>query len=244
MNPNVYSARQELLKQLDLPMSKADVKRFQRKQRMKLLIWELSMGSLFFVKRVVDVVASGLGMLVLSPVFIGLIVAIILEDGWPVFYSQNRVGQNGRVFRFYKFRSMVRNADKIKEQLKEQNESGDGVIFKMKHDPRVTKIGRFIRRYSLDELPQLFNVFIGDMSLVGPRPPIPLEVAEYTLEERKRLHVKPGITCIWQVSGRSDIPFKEQVQLDVQYIRSQGIWNDFLLLLKTIPAVLLGKGAY
>jgi lipopolysaccharide/colanic/teichoic acid biosynthesis glycosyltransferase len=244
MNPNVYLARMELLKTLDLPVSKADVKRFQRRQRYKLLIWEMSMGSLFFVKRVVDVVASGLGMLVLSPVFLGLIVAIIIEDGWPVFYSQNRVGQNGRVFRFYKFRSMVRNADKIKEQLKEQNESGDGVIFKMKHDPRVTKIGRFIRRYSLDELPQLFNVFIGDMSLVGPRPPIPSEVAEYTLEERKRLHVKPGITCIWQVSGRSDIPFKEQVQLDVQYIRSQGIWNDFLLLLKTIPAVLLGKGAY
>ena len=244
MNPNVYSARQELLKGLDLPVSKADVKRFQRRQRLKLMIWELSMGSLFFIKRSVDILASGLGMLVLSPVYFGLIAAIIIEDGWPVFYSQDRVGQNGRVFRFYKFRSMVRNADKIKEQLKEQNESGDGVIFKMKHDPRVTKIGRFIRRYSLDELPQLFNVFIGDMSLVGPRPPIPAEVAEYTLEERKRLHVKPGITCIWQVSGRSDIPFKEQVQLDVQYIRSQGIWNDFLLLLKTIPAVLLGKGAY
>lgn len=244
MNPNVYAARQELLKSLNLPVSKADVRRIQRKQRIKLLIWELSIGSLFFVKRAVDVVASGIGMLILSPVFLGLMIAIMIEDGWPVFYSQNRVGLNGRVFRFYKFRSMVRNADKIKEQLQTQNESGDGVIFKMKHDPRVTKIGRFIRRYSLDELPQLFNVFIGDMSLVGPRPPIPSEVAEYTLAERKRLHVKPGITCIWQVSGRSDIPFKEQVQLDVQYIRSQGIWNDFLLLLKTIPAVLLGKGAY
>lgn len=244
MNADVFSARQELIRNLNLPVSKADVRRFQRRQRVKLMIWEWSMGSLFFVKRVVDVVASGAGMLVLSPVFLGLMAAIMLEDGWPVFYSQNRVGQNGRVFRFYKFRSMVRNADKIKEQLKEQNESGDGVIFKMKRDPRVTRIGRFIRRYSLDELPQLFNVFIGDMSLVGPRPPIPAEVAEYTLEDRKRLHVKPGITCIWQVSGRSDIPFKEQVQLDVQYIRSQGIWNDFVLLLKTIPAVLLGKGAY
>ncbi len=244
MNADLYLARQELIRKLDLPVSRADVKRFQRRQRLKLLIWELSMGSLFFIKRVIDVLASGLGILALSPVFIGLMTAILLEDGWPFFYSQNRVGQNGRVFRFYKFRSMVRNADKIKEQLKQQNESGDGVIFKMKRDPRVTRIGRFIRRYSLDELPQLWNVFIGDMSLVGPRPPIPSEVAEYTLEDRKRLHVKPGITCIWQVSGRSDIPFKEQVQLDVQYIRSQGVWNDLKLLLQTIPAVLLGKGAY
>jgi lipopolysaccharide/colanic/teichoic acid biosynthesis glycosyltransferase len=114
----------------------------------------------------------------------------------------------------------------------------------MKQDPRITRIGRFIRRYSLDELPQLFNVLIGDMSLVGPRPPIPAEVAQYTLAERKRLHIKPGITCIWQVSGRSDIPFKEQVELDVRYIRNQGLWQDVMLLLKTVPAVLLGKGAY
>ena len=244
MNHDVYLARQEIFRTLDLPMSKADLKRFQRRQRIKLLVWEISLGSLFVVKRVVDVVASGLGMLVLSPVFLGLMLAIYLEDGWPVFYSQSRVGLHGRVFQFYKFRSMVRNADKLKEKLQEQNESADGVIFKMKADPRVTKIGRFIRRYSLDELPQLFNVFMGDMSLVGPRPPIPSELAAYTLEDRKRLHVKPGITCIWQVSGRSDIPFKEQVQLDVKYIRSQGIWNDLKLLLQTIPAVLLGKGAY
>jgi len=244
MNADLYLARQELIRKLDLPVSRADLRRLQRRQRLKLLIWELNMGSLFLIKRVIDVVASGFGILFLSPVFLGLMAAIMIEDGWPVFYSQNRVGQNGRVFRFFKFRSMVRNADKIKEQLLARNESGDGVIFKMKRDPRVTRIGRFIRRYSLDELPQLWNVFIGDMSLVGPRPPIPAEVAEYTLEDRKRLHVKPGITCIWQVSGRSDIPFKEQVQLDVQYIRSQGVWNDLKLLLQTIPAVLLGKGAY
>lgn len=244
MNQDLYLARKELIKSLNLPASKADLKKLQRRQRTKLLIWEISLGSLFFIKRTVDIVASGLGMLVFSPVFLGLMILIVLEDGWPVFYSQPRVGQNGHVFRFYKFRSMVRDADKIKEKLKEQNESEDGVIFKMKNDPRITRIGRFIRRYSLDELPQLFNVFIGDMSLVGPRPPIPSEVAQYSLEDRKRLHVKPGITCIWQVSGRSDIPFKEQVQLDVQYIRNQGIWNDIKLLLQTIPAVLLGKGAY
>ncbi|MDF3128259.1 sugar transferase [Kiritimatiellaeota bacterium B1221] len=244
MNQDLYLARKELINSLDLPASKMDLKKLQRRQRTKLLIWEMSLRSLYVIKRTVDVLAASLGMLVLSPVFLILILCIVIEDGWPVFYSQPRVGQNGRVFRFYKFRSMVRNADKIKEELMTQNESGDGVIFKMKNDPRITRIGRFIRRYSLDELPQLFNVLTGDMSLVGPRPPIPSEVAEYSLEDRKRLHVKPGITCIWQVSGRSDIPFKEQVQLDVQYIRTQGFWNDIKLLLKTIPAVLLGKGAY
>jgi lipopolysaccharide/colanic/teichoic acid biosynthesis glycosyltransferase len=135
-------------------------------------------------------------------------------------------------------------ADKMKDVLLSQNESKDGVIFKMKKDPRVTRTGRFIRRFSIDELPQLLNVVKGDMSLVGPRPPVPREVALYTLEERKRLHVIPGITCIWQVSGRSDIPFKQQVQLDLEYIQSQNVFYDILLLLKTVPAVLLGKGAY
>jgi lipopolysaccharide/colanic/teichoic acid biosynthesis glycosyltransferase len=139
---------------------------------------------------------------------------------------------------------MIMNADKIKAQLAEQNESAAGVIFKMKKDPRVTKTGRIIRKFSIDELPQLINVLKGDMSLVGPRPPLPKEVAEYTLEQRKRLHVIPGITCLWQVSGRSDIPFTDQVRLDLQYIQSAGIVNDIRLLLKTIPAVLSGRGAY
>jgi lipopolysaccharide/colanic/teichoic acid biosynthesis glycosyltransferase len=139
---------------------------------------------------------------------------------------------------------MVMNADKMKDALLEQNESKDGVIFKMKDDPRITKTGKFIRKFSIDELPQLFNVFLGDMSLVGPRPAVPREVREYSLDERKRLHVIPGITGIWQVSGRSDIPFNEQVLLDMQYIRSQSIWNDIIILLKTIPAVVTGKGAY
>jgi lipopolysaccharide/colanic/teichoic acid biosynthesis glycosyltransferase len=132
----------------------------------------------------------------------------------------------------------------MKDQLLEQNESKGGVIFKMKNDPRVTPIGRFIRRFSIDELPQLINVLKGDMSLVGPRPPLPREVMEYTLEDRKRLHVKPGITCLWQIKGRSEIPFQEQVQLDLEYIRSQGLKNDLIILLKTIPAVLSGRGAY
>ena len=125
-----------------------------------------------------------------------------------------------------------------------QNEMSGGVTFKMKDDPRVTKVGRFIRRASIDELPQLWNVLVGDMSLVGPRPPVPKEVAEYTLSDRRRLEVTPGITCIWQVSGRSSIPFPQQVELDVAYIESQSFLLDVLLLLRTIPAVLLGKGAY
>ena len=136
------------------------------------------------------------------------------------------------------------NADNIKKELAAYNESGAGVIFKMKQDPRITKVGKIIRKFSIDELPQLINVLKGDMSLVGPRPPLPAEVAEYTLEERKRLHIIPGITCLWQVSGRSDIPFTDQVRLDMQYIQSASFLNDVILLLKTIPAVLTGRGAY
>jgi len=139
---------------------------------------------------------------------------------------------------------MVVNADNIKKELAAYNESASGVIFKMKKDPRITKVGRIIRKFSIDELPQLINVLKGDMSLVGPRPPLPMEVGEYTLEERKRLHVIPGITCLWQVSGRSDIPFTDQVRLDMMYIQSASFMNDIILLLKTIPAVLTGRGAY
>jgi len=169
---------------------------------------------------------------------------IVLEDPGPVFYAQDRVGLNGRVFRFFKFRSMRIGADKMKDALLAQNESGEGVIFKMKNDPRVTKTGRFIRRFSIDEMPQFFNVLIGDLSIVGPRPPLPREVAEYTLEERKRLHATPGLTCLWQIKGRSEIPFKEQVRLDLDYIHSQSIWQDLVIMVKTVPAVLLGRGAY
>ncbi len=143
----------------------------------------------------------------------------------------------------YKFRSMIVNADKVKNELMDQNEAG-GVIFKMKRDPRITRVGRIIRKLSIDELPQLYNVLKGDMSLVGPRPSLPKEVDEYTLSDRRRLEVIPGLTCLWQVSGRSDINFEGQVRLDVQYLESQTFWGDIALLLKTIPAVLLGKGAY
>lgn len=143
----------------------------------------------------------------------------------------------------YKFRSMLVGADKMKDNLLENNESG-GVIFKMKRDPRITRVGRIIRKLSIDELPQLYNVLKGDMSLVGPRPPVPREVAEYQLSDRRRLEIIPGLTCLWQVSGRSDINFEGQVTLDVQYLESQSLKGDIMLLLKTIPAVLSGRGAY
>jgi lipopolysaccharide/colanic/teichoic acid biosynthesis glycosyltransferase len=136
------------------------------------------------------------------------------------------------------------DAEARKAALAKNNEMDGGVIFKMKHDPRITRVGRYIRRASIDELPQLWNVLKGDMSLVGPRPPVPSEVSQYTLSDRRRLEAKPGITCVWQVSGRSDIPFEQQVELDFAYIESQSLWMDIKLLLKTIPAVLLGRGAY
>jgi N-acetylglucosaminyldiphosphoundecaprenol N-acetyl-beta-D-mannosaminyltransferase len=211
---------------------------------MKIAAWDATIRYASLLKRLLDVVISLAAIIALSPVFIITAAAIWIEDPGPVFFSQARVGRNGRHFRFFKFRSMVIDAERLKQQLAGQNESADGVIFKMKRDPRITKVGRVIRKTSIDELPQLFNVLLGDMSLVGPRPPLPAEVAGYTLEQRKRLHVMPGITCLWQVNGRSDIPFNEQYMLDLEYIRSSSILNDIWLLLKTVPAVLTGKGAY
>jgi lipopolysaccharide/colanic/teichoic acid biosynthesis glycosyltransferase len=218
--------------------------RFRYRRQLKVRAWETTIRFSYLLKRLLDIAVSIAALIVLSPLFLVTSLAIWIEDPGPVFYVSIRVGCNGRHFRFYKFRSMVVNAEKIKKELEAQNESSAGVIFKMKKDPRITKTGSIIRRFSIDELPQLLNVLKGDMSLVGPRPPIPAEVAEYTLEQRKRLHVIPGITCLWQVSGRSDIPFTDQVRLDLQYIQSAGFLNDIRLLLKTIPAVLSGKGAY
>ena len=244
MNESVYQARRELFKTLDLPVSKADIKRLRWRQRSRLLVWEWALSSLLVIKRIMDVVCSLMAIFMLIPLFVVVSVLIVLEDGWPVLYVQQRVGINGRIFNFYKFRSMRRGADRLKEQLMAQNESSDGVIFKMKKDPRVTRIGRVLRRFSIDEAPQFFNVLSGDLSLVGPRPPIPSEVAQYTLEERKRLHVKPGLTCLWQIGGRSEIPFEQQVRLDMEYIHSRGLWQDIRIMLKTVPAVLFGRGAY
>ena len=244
MNESVYQARLELFKTLDLPVSTADIKRLRWRQRSRLVLWEGALRSLLVIKRIIDVVGSLVAIVLFLPLFLITALCIALEDGWPVLYVQSRIGINGRVFNFYKFRSMRQDADRIKEELMEQNESQDGVIFKMKHDPRVTRVGRFLRRFSIDETPQFFNVLCGDLSLVGPRPPIPSEVAQYTLADRKRLHVKPGLTCLWQVEGRSEIPFDQQVHLDMEYIHSRSLWTDIRIMFKTIPAVLLGRGAY
>ena len=244
MNDSIYQARMELFKTLDLPVSRASTRLFRWRLRCKLGFWELGLRSLYAFKRLVDIVCSLLALVLLAPLFLVLMLLILLEDGRPFFFVQQRVGLNGRIFHFYKFRSMVKNAEQLMDQLIKQNESGDGVIFKMKRDPRITRIGGFLRRFSVDEFPQFFNVLKGDLAIVGPRPPVPREVAQYTLEDRKRLHVKPGLTCLWQIQGRSEIPFKEQVRLDLQYIQSQSLRKDFVIMLKTVPAVLLGRGAY
>ena len=211
---------------------------------LRIRVWKLTVKLSYGMKRMIDIFGSLVGMILLAPVFIAIGIAVKLSSPGPIIFSQIRVGCNGRHFKFYKFRSMRQDAEALKASLAQQNESKDGVIFKMKDDPRITKVGKFLRRTSLDELPQLWNVFIGDMSLVGPRPPVPKEVQEYTLEDRKRLNVVPGLTCLWQIKGRSDIPFKDQVRLDKEYIRSQSFWKDLLILLKTIPAIIIGKGAY
>jgi len=197
-----------------------------------------------FFKRGLDVAGSLAAIIMLLPLFIAVAIWIKLDSPGPLIYRQVRVGQYGRPFYFYKFRSMYTDSEARRAALERENESTDGVIFKMKNDPRITRCGRFIRKYSIDEAPQFFNVLLGDMSLVGPRPPLPAEVAQYSLDARKRLDILPGITCIWQVSGRSDIPFREQVVMDQEYIRRQSFWKDVLILFRTIPAVLAGKGAY
>lgn len=206
--------------------------------------WIIAVGGAKVLKRLIDIAVSAAALVILSPLFLLVAALIKLTDGGPILFKQVRVGRWGCEFAFPKFRSMVPQAERMKDDLLDQSHHADSVTFKMKKDPRITWIGRIIRKLSIDELPQLWCVFKGDMSLVGPRPPVPREVAEYTLADRRRLDIVPGLTCIWQVSGRGDIPFDEQVKLDVQYIDSQSVWLDFRLLLKTIPAVLLGKGAY
>ena len=195
------------------------------------------------IKRGFDVLASGLALILLSPLFLVLIILIKREDGGPAFYSQERIGKNEKPFKMWKFRSMIVNADQMVEQLEEQNEI-DGAMFKIKDDPRVTKIGHTIRKYSLDELPQLWNVLKGDMSLVGPRPPLPSEVEEYTDYDKQRLLVMPGCTGLWQVTERNEADFDEMVWLDIVYINHSGILEDLKLIIKTIGVVIHPNGAY
>jgi exopolysaccharide biosynthesis polyprenyl glycosylphosphotransferase len=212
--------------------------------QIKRLLWLCVIRGAYLIKRLIDMVAAILLLIVLTPLFVVIMSLIYISSPGPVFYKQTRVGRWGKLFTMWKFRSMYTDADARLKEIMAQNEMSGGVIFKMKNDPRIIPVGRFIRKASIDELPQLWNVLKGDMSLVGPRPALPSEVNQYSLEDRKRLEVIPGITCIWQVSGRSNIPFPQQVQLDVQYIQSQSILLDLKLLFKTIPAVLLSRGAY
>ncbi|MEN7973434.1 MAG: sugar transferase [Verrucomicrobiota bacterium] len=244
MRESVYQARREMFETMDIPVTKADIAILKWKQRFRLTFWEIALRSLFAVKRATDVVMALIAVVVLLPLFLLVAVCILVDDGFPVLLMQRRVGLYGREFKLFKFRSMCRKAEEMKEGLLDQNESEGGVIFKMKNDPRITRMGRVLRRFSIDETPQFINVLVGDLALVGPRPPLPEEVANYSLSDRKRLYVKPGLTCLWQIQGRSGVPFDKLVSLDMQYIRSQSILKDIVIIIKTIPAVLFGRGAY
>jgi len=198
--------------------------------------------ALLGVKRIVDIVGSAAALIVSGPIILGAAIAIWLEDGGPIFFRQTRCGLYGRRFSMIKLRTMCVDAEEKKAELEELNEM-DGPVFKVKLDPRITKVGAFLRRYSLDELPQFWNVLIGEMSLVGPRPPVPQEVVHYEISERRRLSMRPGITCIWQVGGRNEIGFQEWVKLDLQYIDHWSLALDVKILAQTLPAVVLARGA-
>jgi lipopolysaccharide/colanic/teichoic acid biosynthesis glycosyltransferase len=217
--------------------------RLNFRMSLRRLAWKWLLGSADAAKRALDVLGSLAALLVLSPLLI-LVGLLVRLDGGPAIFAQTRVGRHGREFKMFKFRSMRADAEKHLAALLADNKHEGGVTFKIKHDPRVTRVGRLLRRYSLDELPQFYNVLIGDMSLVGPRPPVPREVAKYTLADRRRLSVNPGITCIWQISGRAEIDFPGQVLLDVNYIESQSLREDMRILAKTPRAVVFGPGAY
>jgi exopolysaccharide biosynthesis polyprenyl glycosylphosphotransferase len=200
-------------------------------------IWQL------FLKRTLDIVISAAALIILSPFFLLITVLIKKTSDGPVFFRQKRCGLNGRVFTLYKFRTMVQHAEKMLDSLKKHNEMS-GPAFKMSKDPRVTPLGQWFRRMSIDELPQFVHVLFGDMSIVGPRPPIPSEVAHYQTWQRRRLSMRPGLTCLWQIKGRNKIVnFDEWMRLDLQYIDEWSLWLDFKIFLKTIPVVLFGIGA-
>jgi len=206
-------------------------------------LWQWEASGDESLKRAFDFAASLILLMFLSPLLLLIGLLVKMEDGGPIFFAQTRVGQFGREFKMYKIRSMCMNAEEKLQELLSQNQHREGVTFKIKQDPRITRVGRWLRKYSLDELPQIYNVLIGDMSLVGPRPPLPREVKLYSLADRRRLAALPGVTCIWQISGRSEISFSGQVNLDVDYIERRSFWVDAKILVLTVPAVLSGKGA-
>lgn len=247
-DPDLHEQMMSRLLAAQTPWGRA---RLNARVASKRLVWNIVLNGAFFFKRLFDIVASVCALLAFSPVY--LVIAIMVKlDGGPIFFSQNRIGLNGRPFKMLKFRSMVVDAEAKLKDLLAKNEKASGVTFKMKDDPRITAVGRILRKTSLDELPQFWNVLVGEMSLVGPRPPLPREVALYSQQDRRRLLVRPGITCLWQVGerhggvfeigDRNSIDFPEQVSLDVRYIESQTFWGDFWILLKTIPAILFGRG--
>lgn len=195
-----------------------------------------------FIKRTLDIILSLLFLTLFSPVILAVVIAIKTTSKGPIFFIQERSGLNGRKFKLYKFRTMIVGAEFKKKELERMNEM-DGPVFKMKKDPRITPVGRFLRKFSIDEIPQLFNVLKGDMSIVGPRPPLPVEVELYKMWQRRRLSLKPGLTCIWQVSGRNKIKFEKWMEMDLEYIDSWSLWLDFKILFKTFFVVLFGYGA-
>lgn len=194
-------------------------------------------------KRTIDIIGAGLGLILLSPIIAIVACAVKFTSKGPVFFSQKRVGKNGELFEMYKFRSMVVNAEELKENLEEQNEMS-GPMFKIKDDPRITKVGKFIRKTSIDELPQLWNILKGDMSLVGPRPSLPKEVEQFDNWMFKRLSVRPGLTCYWQVSGRNNIDFEDWMKLDVKYVEERNFWIDIKLIFKTVFVLFGDKNAH
>lgn len=196
-----------------------------------------------FIKRSMDVVGAAIGLVLASPIMLVTAIAVKRCDGGPVIFAQERVGKDGRHFKMYKFRSMYQDAEARLAELQKYNQV-DGPAFKMVNDPRITPVGKFIRKTSIDELPQLLNILKGEMSIVGPRPPLPREVAQYSDWDWGRLAVKPGLTCYWQVSGRSDVSFDEWMRLDLKYVEEQGLWTDLKILFKTVAVVLRGDGAY
>ncbi|TWU56873.1 UDP-glucose:undecaprenyl-phosphate glucose-1-phosphate transferase [Rubripirellula tenax] len=196
------------------------------------------------LKRVSDIVIAMAALIVLSPMLAMVALMVKFTDFGPIFFVQTRIGKDGVPFSCLKFRSMRVNADELKAELMGQSHHADNRTFKMAKDPRITKIGRIIRKFSIDEMPQLWNVVRGDMSIVGPRPSCPQEVAVYHHGDWERLTVKPGLTCIWQVCGRGDIPFNQQVKMDLEYVESRSLQLDFKLMFMTIPAVVFARGAY
>ena len=208
--------------------------KFENKQNLK--VYEIC-------KRTIDIIGAGLGLILLSPIIAIVACAVKFTSKGPVFFSQKRVGKNGELFEMYKFRSMVVNAEELKGNLEDQNEMS-GPMFKIKDDPRVTKVGKFIRKTSIDELPQLWNVLKGDMSLVGPRPSLPKEVEQFDNWMFKRLSVRPGLTCYWQVSGRNNIDFEDWMKLDCRYVDERNLWIDIKLIFKTVFVLFGDKNAH